>query len=398
MRAPAATAESQPANDPYVRFGVPALGFRNYWYPACLSRELSNKPKRVTMLGEDLALWREGKNVYALADRCAHRGARLSRGKCEFPGSGTITCPYHGWTYDGRTGQGLAALMEGPRVQPGPRNRVKAYPIEERARLVWVFVGDMDAPPLGEDIPEWLVSDEWFAISVAVRYTCNWRALTDNWAQDWHANYVHRNSPEFFFQPAPFARDMIVAEIPGKKGVGYLDVGGVNEADFPDLGHWPRDNWRRFMKPKGVATVWFDSKNADAAEKRDGSKFLKQLRLPGYIMIGRGHRKYWLCQYATPVDNDTTILYNINIFKRTSLWSELYDRIHYGLFRGWAHDWLFSGQDKKILDDWEVGPERLAKTDLGVVQWRKFSAENARKPSASTVSGADAANSSTKRG
>jgi phenylpropionate dioxygenase-like ring-hydroxylating dioxygenase large terminal subunit len=366
-------------NDPYARFGVPDLGFRNYWYPALLSRQLGREPKRVVMLGEPIAVWREGKSVYALADRCAHRGARLSRGRCEFPGSGTISCPYHGWTYDGRTGRARAALMEGPRAEFGPRAGVKAYPVEERAGIIWIFVGDMDPVSLAEDLPEWLLQDDWFAISVAVRYTCNWRALIDNWAQDWHANYVHRNSPEFFLQPAPFARDMIVAEIPGKKGVGYLDVGGVDEAEFAGLGKWPLDRWHRIMKPRGIATVWFDS-SKDSGEVQDGSKFLKQLRMPGYIMIGRGHRKYWLGQYATPVDSNTTMLFNINIFRRTSIWSELCDRVHYGIFRGWAHDWLFSGQDKRILDDWEVGPELLSKTDMGVLQWRKFSAENARRP------------------
>jgi phenylpropionate dioxygenase-like ring-hydroxylating dioxygenase large terminal subunit len=377
---PGAIERSTPLSDPYARHGVPPLGFRNYWYPALLSRRLRHQPQRVVLLGEPVVIWRDGVSVYALADRCAHRGARLSRGRCEFPGSGTISCPYHGWTYDGRTGRGLAALMEGPRVQISPRNRVKAYPVEERAGIVWVFVGDMDAVPLSEDIPEWLLRDDWFAISVAVRYTCNWRALVDNWAQDWHANYVHRNSPEFFLQPAPFARDMIVAEIPGKKGVGYLDVGGVDEADFPGLGKWPHDRWHRVMKPRGLATVWFDSKNAEAGEMQDGSKFLKQLRLPAYILIGRGHRQYWLCQYATPIDADTTMLFNINIFKRRSLWGEIYDRAHYAVFRGWAHDWLFSGQDKRILDDWEIGPEVLSKTDMGVMQWRKFSVENARRP------------------
>src|SRR5262245_18418858 len=83
--------ERPPITDPYARFKVPVPGFRNYWYPALLSRQLRSKPKRVTMLGEHLVIWRENNNVYALADRCAHRGARLSRGKCEFPGSGTIT-------------------------------------------------------------------------------------------------------------------------------------------------------------------------------------------------------------------------------------------------------------------------------------------------------------------
>src|SRR5262245_26962007 len=106
--------------DPYERDGVPALGFRNYWYPALGSGALGRKPRRVTMLGENVVLFRESGKLFALQDRCAHRGARLSLGRCEFPSTGTITCSYHGWTYDGRTGQCLAKLMEGPGAQPAP--------------------------------------------------------------------------------------------------------------------------------------------------------------------------------------------------------------------------------------------------------------------------------------
>lgn len=382
---------SKKRTDPYARAGVPPLGLRNYWYPAVLSRKLRKAPVRLTLLGEDVVVWRDGAQVFALADRCAHRGARLSRGKCEFPGSGTISCPYHGWTFDGRSGKPMAALMEGPAAKLPASAGVKAYPIEERAGIVWIFIGDMAPVPLSEDLPEWLLDDDWFSIAVDDPYTCNWRALVDNWAQDWHANYVHRNSPEFMFQPAPFAREMVVAEIPGQKGVGYLDVGGIHEADFPGLGKWPRDLWYRFMKPRGVATVWFDAQNASAADKQDGSKFLKQLRMPAYMMIGRGHRNYWLCQYLVPVDEKRTLLFNINIFRRKSWWSEWYDRIHYTVFRGWAHDLIFSGQDKRILDDWEEGEESLSKTDLGVVQWRRYCVKHARKPPAAAA----AANPST---
>ena len=375
------------STDPYEKHGVPALGFRNYWYPALKSRSLGGKPRRVTMLGEHIALFRESGRIFALADRCGHRGARLSRGRCEFPDSGTITCPYHGFTYDGRTGQCVAALMEGPTAQIADV-RVKAYPVRERAGLIWVFVGDMDAVPIEEDLPEWLFQPDWFAVTWVEDYTCNWRALADNWAQDWHANYVHRYSPEFLFQPAPFAREMVLGELPSKKGVGYLDVGGVLEAEFPRLGKWPRNEWYRFMKPRGLATVWFDPDAKD--QVRDGSKFLKQLRLPAYILIGRGHRNYWLCQYATPMENGTTRLFNINLFRRRSVFSEISDRIHYALLRSWMHDIIFSGQDKRILDSWEIGPEYLSKTDLGVVQWRRYSVENSRKAPAPVAVGARA--------
>jgi phenylpropionate dioxygenase-like ring-hydroxylating dioxygenase large terminal subunit len=65
-------------------------------------------------LGEDIVLFRDGGKVYALSERCPHRGARLSQGKCLYPGSGTISCRYHGWTFKGETGRCVAKLMGVP--------------------------------------------------------------------------------------------------------------------------------------------------------------------------------------------------------------------------------------------------------------------------------------------
>src|SRR5260221_14762950 len=84
---------------------LPELGIRNYWYPALASWRPRRKPRGIKLLGEDIVLYRDGATLHALADRCAHRGARLSKGKCLYKGSGTITCPYHGWTYDGTRGR-----------------------------------------------------------------------------------------------------------------------------------------------------------------------------------------------------------------------------------------------------------------------------------------------------
>ena len=100
--------------DVYAATGLPELGFRNYWYPVLAAWRLRRRPKAVKLLGEDVVLFRDGGRVHALKDQCAHRGARLSDGKCLYPGTGTLTCPYHGWTYSGETGQCVAKLMEGP--------------------------------------------------------------------------------------------------------------------------------------------------------------------------------------------------------------------------------------------------------------------------------------------
>src|SRR5690242_8856959 len=88
------------------------LGFREYWYPALRSGDLGNKPRAVKMLGEELVFVRAGGRAYAMRDRCAHRGMVLSRGTCL--AEGTITCPYHGWTFDVANGELVAALTDGP--------------------------------------------------------------------------------------------------------------------------------------------------------------------------------------------------------------------------------------------------------------------------------------------
>ena len=92
------------AREHLERWQIPEMGFRNYWYPVIRSKHLKTGPIRRRLLGEDIVFWRDGGKVNALADRCPHRGASLSRGHIRFPGSGTISCPYHGWTFDG-TGQ-----------------------------------------------------------------------------------------------------------------------------------------------------------------------------------------------------------------------------------------------------------------------------------------------------
>src|SRR5262245_60466870 len=136
------------ATDPYAGTGLPRLGIRNYWYPALAAWRLRRRPRAVKILGEDIVLFRDGGKLHALQNRCAHRGARLSLGKCLYPGSGTISCPYHGWTYSGETGRCVAKLVEGPDAPIPPKARVKSYPVREFSGAIWIFVGDMEAVPL----------------------------------------------------------------------------------------------------------------------------------------------------------------------------------------------------------------------------------------------------------
>jgi nitrite reductase/ring-hydroxylating ferredoxin subunit len=76
--------------------------------------------------GRRLALVRIGQTVHALDDACPHAGGPLSEGTVA---GGAITCPYHAWVWDLRTGACLA---------PGRGRRVAVYPTRVEAGEVWV--------------------------------------------------------------------------------------------------------------------------------------------------------------------------------------------------------------------------------------------------------------------
>lgn len=365
---------------PYQRFGIPKLGFRNYWYPVLAAGKLGRKPKAVRLLGEDVVLFRDGGQIYALADRCPHRGAKLSPGSCEFPGSGTISCPYHGWTFDGRDGKLVAALMEGPESAVVGKVGVKSYPVAERAGLIFVFVGDMAAPPIDDDLPPFMADpQQFFSLSVSVEYAMNWRALVDNWPQDHHGPYAHRNSPELMLQPLlPFGQRVLTDEIEGGKGIAVRGAGGMRSADFPGLGRFPNDGYRRLLKPTGRGNMMEHEQSK--AYRVYGIKSLVELRLPSLVVVGRQSGEYCLVQWAVPIDANRTLLFNINNFRRHGPLLALWHRVHYRVWRRWAHDWIFSGQDKTIVESMVPGPERLSRTDVGVAAWRRYAGEHARRP------------------
>jgi nitrite reductase/ring-hydroxylating ferredoxin subunit len=367
-----------PGEIPYRRYGIPKMGFENYWYPTLTEGELGKKPKAVRLLGNDIVLFRDGTNLFAMDDRCPHRGVKLSLGQCRF--SGTISCPYHGWTFDGATGKLAAALMDGPDAPIVGKVTQRTYPVQAHAGLIWIWPGAMQTSNLVDDIPEWIGDQAtFFNISMYTDYKCNWRWLVDNWPQDHHAQYVHRNSPELIFQPQlPYAMTLDPQPLDGNKGISIRRSGGMNGADYPGLGAFPGKEWWRFMKPSGRGNVsgFANSK----AHKVYGIKNQSEIWLPGLTVVGRMTGEYSLIQWAVPIDEMTTRCFNINNFRRHGKWQEIYDRIHYRVFRGWVHDRMFSDQDKVIIETTVAGPERLSKSDAGVIAWRKFAGTHARRP------------------
>jgi nitrite reductase/ring-hydroxylating ferredoxin subunit len=88
------------------------------------------KATRVSLDGVNVLLARHGDRLFALADRCSHQGAPLSRGPIRFSGSpATVTCPVHGSQFALDTGK----VMRGPASRP-----VAAYDVKVNGDVVYL--------------------------------------------------------------------------------------------------------------------------------------------------------------------------------------------------------------------------------------------------------------------
>ena len=88
------------------------------WTQVCKISEIEEgRSKVVETPSQPIALFKTGGKVYALFNTCPHRGGPLGEGYLE----GTeVTCPWHAWTFDVRTGE--CSTMPGTRQ---PRYPVK---------------------------------------------------------------------------------------------------------------------------------------------------------------------------------------------------------------------------------------------------------------------------------
>jgi 3-phenylpropionate/trans-cinnamate dioxygenase ferredoxin subunit len=111
----------------------------------------------VTVAGRDIVVFNVDGEYFGLADKCPHRGARLSAGmlvgRIESGGYGdyhlksrgtTVRCPWHGWEYDLKTGRSFCdpnhvrargyeiEAVPGQSIVEGPF-KAEAFPIEREA-------------------------------------------------------------------------------------------------------------------------------------------------------------------------------------------------------------------------------------------------------------------------
>src|SRR5262249_18309393 len=234
----------------WPRYEAAVLGFRNYWYPVTWSHKIGKQPLRFQLLGDPLMFYREQGKVYAFYDQCPHRGIPLSVGRQEFPG--TWSCRYHGWTFDFETGVLKAALTDGPDSPICGKVRVKTYPVEERAGLVWAWMGEgTPTVPVEDDIPPAFLGQDAVIVGRISTRKGNWRYAAENGFDEAHAKYLHRyGSLWTMFRHVPAWAKRI--------GGPQIDDAGVwlsrppnsigMEAEYPGLGPWPPAHWWKSRK------------------------------------------------------------------------------------------------------------------------------------------------------
>ena len=165
---------------------------KNFWYAVAFTEEITDKPTRLTVLGQELVAFRQKRSgkVIIMSDLCVHRGGALSGGWQD--DKDCLVCPYHGWEYDAE-----GRVQKVPANQPGrpipKKARVDSYPVQEKYHFVWVFLGDLpeaERPPM----PDW---DEHFNnpdlafVHGEFLWKANYERVLENGVDIAHTPWVH---------------------------------------------------------------------------------------------------------------------------------------------------------------------------------------------------------------
>jgi phenylpropionate dioxygenase-like ring-hydroxylating dioxygenase large terminal subunit len=183
--------------------------FRRFWHAVMpLSMLDEGKPVPFTLLGENIVLFRDGEGrPAALKDRCCHRTAKLSLGRCI---DGALECGYHGWTYD--RGGRVIRIPQFDAGQAIPSEYcTPAYRCQARYGYAWVCLAAPHEEPLAP-IPEVPEFDDPRYRTIFQFYerwaTSPVRALENSFDNS-HFSFVHRATFGVAAQPKPSRYELV---------------------------------------------------------------------------------------------------------------------------------------------------------------------------------------------
>jgi phenylpropionate dioxygenase-like ring-hydroxylating dioxygenase large terminal subunit len=161
---------------------------RRFWQPVILASELTDLPRRVRILGEDLIAFRDKSGAFGLVEPyCPHRGTSLEYGLIAEHG---ITCPYHGWRFDV---DGTILDTPGEPADSTLKNRLchGAYPVHEHNGLVFAYMGPPEKKPPFPILDTYDVPGYRMVARAPTLWPCNWLQVKENSMDPAHVAFLH---------------------------------------------------------------------------------------------------------------------------------------------------------------------------------------------------------------
>jgi len=204
--------------------------FRKFWHAVMPLADLGDGPKAFTLLGENIVLFLDAQGEpAALKDRCCHRTAQLSKGRCV---RGRLQCGYHGWTYD-RTGHVVAIPQYGAERAIPAEYATPAYRCTARYGYAWVALEEpiADIPAMPEfGLPGWRTIHQFYE-----RWATSPMRVLENSFDNSHFSFVHRATFGVADQPKPSKYELVETDggfyaetvIPAANPESFRRISGV---------------------------------------------------------------------------------------------------------------------------------------------------------------------------
>jgi phenylpropionate dioxygenase-like ring-hydroxylating dioxygenase large terminal subunit len=218
--------------------------YNSHWYPVIWAHDLRlNEPTQVTVFDVDYAIAKISETeVVGLLDVCPHKAAALSQGR--MTASGNFQCAYHGWSFDGTSGDCLeipqlvqAAAGDGddkPSIQKlSQRTSATAVPTMMHEGMVWLFPGGnleqaLLAPP-PPSVPEF-ASGKLKMTTVIRDLPVDWPILLSNICDPDHGVFSHQAKAFDWYTASVEEPVNLVQEFPDS-GKGFVMKGRVLATD-----------------------------------------------------------------------------------------------------------------------------------------------------------------------
>jgi hypothetical protein len=313
-------------------------------------------------------------------------------GDCHF--EGTVSCPYHGWTYDG-DGNVLAVLPEGPESKIPGKVKAKAYPTQTLRGMVFIWMGDGEPAPIEEDVPAEFFHDQGIILYGWEVWPINWRPANEN-ALEAHVPYVHKSSWIGFMIPfaqigprgvytniinGRAARGSYPGMTPSKTSDGPEAADNpspparrpapIYDWEFPALSaRWPKNYRIRALIARlfrWTAKRRFSGAPIEPSEEWGGL----QHHLPAIVRVDFNTHMY--TRNNIPIDEYNTRQIYYHYAKGNNWLGRLYERLHFHVFHRWALVSNFSVQDFRAAAPQRYDTqEYLSSTDSHLVVWRRM--------------------------